>query len=136
MYRMAMEELLVEATEPGHPRLNRYRRHPRVRITAPFSCALSPIQSHRWLRRTPVNLGVVYDISLRGARVSTEAEIKQGDQISLVLRLPNQAMTAEIRVATVRWTKDQMYGVAFTRLSPTSYSRLKKYVAIASGTPM
>lgn len=113
-------------------RLNRFRRHPRVRISAPFVCALSPVRWRGWLRRPQVGLGVVYDLSLRGARVSTEASIRPGDEVTLSLRLPKQIRSAEIAVARVRWTKDRFFGLAFRRLSEASYSRLKKYVAIAS----
>ncbi len=109
--------------------LNKFRRHSRVRITAPFACALSRRQVRRWVRRVPIDLGVVYDLSVRGARVSTEAEIKPGDEITLSLRLPRQIKPAEIAVATVQWTKDQFFGLAFTELSPAAQSRLEKYVA-------
>jgi hypothetical protein len=84
------------------------------------------------LRRQTIDLGVVYDLSERGARVSTEASIKPGDEISLTLRLPKQIRSAEIAVATVRWTKDQFFGLAFRRLSSDAHCRLKKFVAIAS----
>jgi hypothetical protein len=63
--------------------------------------------------------------------VSTEASIKPGDEVTLILRLPKQIRSAEIAVATVRWTKDQFFGLAFRRLSPDAYGRLKKFVAIA-----
>jgi c-di-GMP-binding flagellar brake protein YcgR len=75
---------------------------------------------------------VVYDLSICGARVSTEAEIKLGDEITLSLRLPKQIKPAEIAVATVRWAKDQFFGLAFTELSPAAQSRLEKYVAVIS----
>ena len=114
--------------------LNRFRQHPRVRISAPFVCALSHCQSRRWLRKPGIALGVVYDLSIRGARVSTEAEIKPGDEVTLSLRLPKQIKPADIAVATVRWAKDQFFGLAFTELSPAAQNRLKKYVAIVSTT--
>jgi hypothetical protein len=79
-------------------------------------------------------LGVVYDLSIRGARVSTEAEIRPGDELALSLRLPKQIKPADIAVATVRWAKGQFFGLAFTKLSPTAQNRLKKYVAIVSTT--
>lgn len=79
-----------------------------------------------------VDLGVVYDLSVRGARVSTEASIRPGDEVTVSLRLPNQIRSAEIAVATVRWTKDQFFGLAFRRLSHNAHDRLKKFVAIAS----
>jgi hypothetical protein len=79
-------------------------------------------------------LGVVYDISIRGARVSTQAEIKPGDEVSLSLRLPKQIKPADIAIATVKWAKDQFFGLAFTELSPAARNRLKKYVAVVSTT--
>jgi hypothetical protein len=77
---------------------------------------------------------VVYDLSIRGARVSTQAEIKPGDEITLSLRLPKQIKPADITVATVKWAKDQFFGLAFTKLSPAAQNRLKKYVAVVSTT--
>ena len=112
--------------------LNKFRQHPRVRISAPFVCALSHCQSRRWLRRPGIDLGVVYDLSMRGARVSTEAEIRPGDEVMLRLRLPKQIKPADIAVAKVRWAKDQFFGLAFTEVSPAAQNRLKKYVAIVS----
>ena len=79
-------------------------------------------------------MGVVYDLSIGGARVSTEAEIRAGDEVTLSLRLPKQIKPADITVATVRWTKDQFFGLAFTELSPAAQNRLRKYVAIVSTT--
>jgi hypothetical protein len=84
------------------------------------------------LRKPIVNVGLVYDLSVRGARVSTEAPFKPGDQVALSLRLPKQIRSADIAVATVRWTKDQFYGLAFRRLSLDAHDRLKKFVTIAS----
>jgi PilZ domain len=122
----------MESMLPRGSSLNRYRRHPRVRIPAPFVCALSPRQPRGWLRRPSLDLGVVYDLSVRGARVSTQAPIKPGDEVMLSLRLPKQIKSADIAVASVRWTKDQFAGLAFTKLSVAAHDRLKKYVAIVS----
>jgi len=114
--------------------LNKFRQHPRVRISAPFACALTHCHSHRWLRRPGIDFGVVYDLSIRGARVSTQAEIKPGDEVTLTLRLPKQIKAADIAVASVRWAKDQFFGLAFMELSPASQKRLEKYVAVVSST--
>ena len=124
----------MEQTSRRSSVLNRFRQHPRVRISAPFVCALSHSQPRRWLRRPGIDLGVVYDLSIRGARVSTEAEIRPGDEVTLSLHLPKQIKPADIAVATVRWAKDQFFGLAFTELSPAAQNRLKKYVAIVSTT--
>jgi PilZ domain len=110
--------------------LNKFRRYPRVRIPTPFVCSLAPVQSQGWFRKPNKNVGVVYDLSLRGVRMSTEAAMKPGDQVSLTLRLPKQLAPAEITVATVRWVKDQIYGLAFRKLSQTSLNRLNKYMVV------
>jgi len=122
----------IQSDVPRPSTLNRFRRHPRIRIETPFACALSPIRSRRWLRRPPTNWGLVYDLSIRGASVSTEAPFKPGDEVTISLRLPKQIRSADIAVATVRWTKDQFYGLAFRRLSFDAHDRLKKFVTIAS----
>lgn len=127
-----MQRSMIDPDPPRPTALNRFRRHPRVRIATPFVCALSPLRSRRWLRRAPINLGLVYDLSIRGARVSTEASIRPGDEVTLSLRLPKQIRSADIAVATVRWTKDQFYGLAFRRISVDAHDRLKKFVNIAS----
>jgi hypothetical protein len=127
-----MEGQRFHLEEKPPSRLNRFRRHPRVRISAPFACLLSPLKLWGWLRRPPENPGVVYDLSLRGARVSTAAPIEPGDEVALTLRLPRQIRATEISVAKVRWKNNHFFGLAFTKLSQSSYSRLKKYVSIAA----
>ena len=114
--------------------LNKFRRHPRVRVPTPFSCTLTRVESNipGWLRVSDEGVGVVYDLSLRGVRVSTEAEMKPGDVVGLTLRLPRQIAPARITAATVRWTKDQVYGLAFRKISPGSLNRLNKYMALST----
>ena len=77
---------------------------------------------------------MVYDLSIRGARVSTQAEIRPGDEVTVSLRLPKQIKPADITVAIVKWAKDQFFGLAFTELSPAARNRLQKYVAFVSTT--
>ena len=124
----------MEQTSRRSSVLKRFRQHPRVRISAPFVCVLSHCRPRRWLRRPGIDLGVVYDLSIRGARVSTEAEIGPGDEVTLSLRLPKQIKPADIAVATVQWAKDHFFGLVFTELSSAAQNRLKKYVAIVSTT--
>ena len=115
--------------------LNKFRHHPRVRISTPFSCTLTRLESNTsgWLRVPDEDVGVVYDLSLRGVRVSTEAEIKPGDVVALSLRLPKQIVPARITAATVRWTRDKIYGLAFRKISPASLIWLNKYMVLTTG---
>ena len=125
----------MQTTHHQRSILNRFRRHPRIRISTPFSCTLTRAESNTsgWLRVPDEDVGVVYDLSLRGVRVSTEAEMQPGDVVALSLRLPKQIAPARISAATVRWTKDKIYGLAFRRISPASLSRLSKYMVLTTG---
>lgn len=108
------------------------RRHARVRISAPFPCSLAPVGFKKWLTVGGRGLGVVYDVSSRGARVMTEAAIQPGDHIAISLRFPNHMSSLLVERATVRWGKDQTYGVEFHRLGPTADMRLRKFLQQAS----
>ena len=103
------------------------RKHPRVRVSAPFPCSLARVG----LLRTGAveqGLGIVYDVSTKGARVMTESVITPGDRIAMNLRLPNQAASMFIETATVRWGKEQTYGVEFEELSPTDDQHLQAFM--------
>ncbi|MBH0188553.1 MAG: PilZ domain-containing protein [Nitrospira sp.] len=113
---------------PGQA-LTQLRRHPRVRVSAPFPCSFSVVGlKRRWPAVDPGDLGVVYDVSTKGARVMTEAVISPGDRITLSLQLPNHPSATCIELATVRWGKEQTYGVEFEGLSPAVDTRLQKFM--------
>jgi hypothetical protein len=103
------------------------RKHPRVRMSAPFPCSLARVGL---LRKEAVEqgLGIVYDVSAKGARVMTEAVITAGDRIAMQLRLPNQPASMFIETATVRWGKEQTYGVEFEGLSPNDDTHLQTFM--------
>lgn len=107
---------------------NKTRRYSRVRISMPFSCSLSSLETRWWFRKPVTDVGLVYDLSLHGLCVSTDAAIKPGDQVSLTLRLTKSAPPAEVAVATVCWTNHQFYGLAFRILSSTSLRQLTEYM--------
>lgn len=125
----------MQTTRHQGSNLNKFRRHPRVRIPTPFSCTLTRLGANirGWLRVRDEGVGVVYDLSLHGVRVSTEAEMKPGDEVGLTLRLPKQVAPAMISAATVRWTKDKSYGLAFCKVSKNSLSRLNKFMTLTTG---
>ncbi len=62
--------------------------------------------------------------------MSTAASITPGDRVSLTLHLPKQVSGTEVAVATVRWAKDHVYGLAFRRISVSALSRMRKYMAV------
>ncbi|HXX73818.1 MAG TPA: PilZ domain-containing protein [Nitrospiraceae bacterium] len=111
------------------------RQHPRLRILAPFVCVFSRTGLVRWLSADREGLGVVLDVSLKGARVMSAVTMTPGDQLAVSLRLPNQISTMNAD-ATVRWGNDQTFGLEFAILSRTAETRLRKYLTQTSSTQL
>jgi len=110
------------------------RRHPRLRVAAPFPCALTQLGLKKWVTAKWGGIGIVYDVSTKGARVMTEVDLAPGDHLAISLRLPKQVSAMFVESATVRWGKDQTYGVEFANLSPIADMRLRKFLARLSKT--
>ncbi|MEK7336670.1 MAG: PilZ domain-containing protein [Nitrospirota bacterium] len=105
------------------------REHTRTRIPVPFSCALAEKARPRWFAKKRAGLGVVYDVSLKGARVTSEASMNPGDQVTVLLRLPKQVAPLAVERATVRWAKDQTFGLEFMHLTSTAAIRLQRFLS-------
>lgn len=118
--------------KPARGRIDRNisesREHPRVRITAPIVCSLSRRGIRRWLPWIGHD-GAVLDMSLKGARILSDTAIHPGDRLTLNVRLPYQIARMRVAVATVRWEKEHIYGIEFTRLSPVAETRLRMFLA-------
>ena len=128
----------MEVSEQGivqTPASEQGRQHPRVRVVEPFPCSLALVGLKRWLTSDEGGLGVVYDVSAKGARVMTQVLISPGDRIAINLRLPNQAMSTFIELATVRWGKGQTYGIEFQGVSSPADTRLQTFVDRLSMPP-
>lgn len=107
------------------------RRHPRHRVSAPFPCAFSLLGMKRWTALERNGLGVVVDVSLKGAKVMSTAAMSPGDHLAVSLRMPDQ-MTAMQLDAIVRWIKDQLIGLEFVSMPISAETRLKKFLARAA----
>jgi PilZ domain len=101
------------------------RKYPRLRLSTPFPCSFARVGLDKWPAKEQDGLGVVYDVSTRGARVMTEAVITPGDRIAMNLRLPDQGASM---LATVRWGKEHTYGVEFESLSPGTDHHLQSFI--------
>ncbi|HTL60397.1 MAG TPA: PilZ domain-containing protein [Nitrospira sp.] len=107
------------------------RRHPRHRVSAPFPCAFSLLGLKRWTAADRNGLGVVLDVSLRGAKVMSTAAMTPGDHLAVSLRMPDQVTAIQLD-ATVRWINDQLIGLEFVSMPLSVESRLKKFLARSS----
>ena len=107
------------------------RRYPRHRVSAPFPCAFSLLGLKRWTAAERNGLGVVLDVSLRGAKVMSTAAMTPGDHLAVSFRMPDQVLAMQLD-ATVRWINDQLIGLEFSSMPPSVETRLKKFLARSS----
>jgi hypothetical protein len=107
------------------------RRYPRHRVSAPFPCAFSLLGLKRWTAPDRSGLGVVLDVSLRGAKVMSTAAMNPGDHLAVSFRMPDQGTVMQLD-ATVKWINDQLIGLEFQSMPIAVETRLKKFLARSS----
>ena len=73
--------------------------------------------------------GVVRDLSMRGARIETNALVKKDDQLTLFLTLPHEAGLLEIPAVAIRWGRLNQLGVEFLKLDTKTSRQLMRYLA-------
>ena len=107
------------------------RRYPRHRVSPPFPCAFSLLGLKRWTAVDRNGLGVVLDVSLRGAKVMSTAAMNPGDHLAVSFRMPDHVAAMQLD-ATVRWISDQLFGLEFLSVPLSVEARLKKFFARSS----
>lgn len=74
-------------------------------------------------------IGVVRNLSIRGALIETYAPVTTDDRLKLFVTLPNQADLLEIPAVAVRWVRGHQAGVEFLKLPATTSLKLMTYLA-------
>ncbi|BFU96304.1 MAG: conserved protein of unknown function [Nitrospira sp.] len=120
-------ERMINQVEPTHP-VKELRRTPRLRVPVPFACSFSRLGLSRWRFGDRGGHGVVFDLSVRGARVMSPVSVKEGDELAISLRLPNHPTTMSLD-ATVRWHQEHVFGLEFGMIPQGAETRLRKYLA-------
>ena len=74
-------------------------------------------------------IGVVRNLSIRGAMIETHTLVTPDDQLRLFVTLPNQADLLEIPSVAVRWIRGHQVGVEFSKLHAEISLKLMTYLA-------
>lgn len=95
------------------------RRHPRfsVRFRSAFSSA-----------NIVDGEGSVLDLSLRGCRVFSLAELQPGTTLQLRINVSDEEPPLRVDQAVVRWCRSKHFGVEFVTLQPEEWARLQHTV--------
>jgi PilZ domain len=72
--------------------------------------------------------GNITDLSLRGCRVESQTEVRQGTSLELRIHSSEDEPPLKIQEAVVRWSRGQQFGVEFITLDPEEWARLQHTV--------
>lgn len=75
------------------------------------------------------DIGVVRNLSIRGAMIETHALVTTDDQLTLFVTLPNQADLLGIPGVAVRWVRGHQLGVEFLKLDTETSRQLMTYLS-------
>ena len=75
-------------------------------------------------------MGVVRNLSMRGALIETAALVKTDDHLTLFLKIPDQAELLEIPAVAIRWVvRRHQLGVELLELDRHTSRKLMKYLS-------
>ena len=65
------------------------------------------------------------DVSAGGCKIESDMKVEQGAKFECRLHIPGLNWPLRIEEATVRWVDDKSFGVAFSRITPEEFAKLK-----------
>ena len=100
---------------PSKPRPEDRRVQPR--FTTQFRSTFSG-QSQEGQGRT-------LDVSAGGCKIESDMKVEQGAKFECRLHIPGLDWPLRIDEATVRWVDGNSFGIAFSRIAPEEFAKLK-----------
>jgi hypothetical protein len=74
-------------------------------------------------------IGVVRNLSMRGALIEAHSPVTTGDRLTLYVTLPNLPDLLEIPTVAVRWIRGHQLGVEFLKLHSNTSRQLMRYLS-------
>ncbi len=68
--------------------------------------------------------GVLFDLAMGGCRIESPVAVEPGLSLELRIYVPDLGGPLLIEAANVQWVKDQIFGLAFFRITDTEQQRL------------
>ncbi len=95
----------------------------------PLQCPISLLTNGRNEEGTMVNL------STSGCAVESNKSLQKGRELPVLLHLPDGKPPLEIKVAQVRWSRGQQFGLKFLTMEHDQQARLRRFVATLETSP-
>ncbi len=116
---------LMDEYKPGKDNVVDLRRHPRFRMAPPVILSSARIEISFLLQGHRRGEGTVADLSTKGCKVVSQAQVLVGDRLSLTIHIPKHDAPFRVGVALVRWVTRGSFGLEWTALQADDERRLQ-----------
>ena len=72
-------------------------------------------------------VGTIWNLPMTGWRMTGDLPLRRGESFSLTVSLPNDQFIPVLE-ATVRWVRQNEYGIETTNIGPHDNARLEHYI--------
>ncbi len=72
--------------------------------------------------------GLILDLSTGGCRIESQVTVEPGLSLELHIHVPDLEWPLLIEAASVQWVNDQIFGLAFFRITDTEHQRLGQLI--------
>jgi len=79
--------------------------------------------------------GEIVNLSRNGCVIAVAQAPEQGQHLHLRVQIPNRDMAIEIQQSVVRWNALGLFGVEFTRITPSHQTSLEHYLSMMDPCP-
>jgi PilZ domain len=115
------------SSQPVSPSLREAPQEARKfrRIPVDFPCLFSAEGPHEWS-------GTTVNLSREGCAIRSTTPVQKDQDLCVLLFLSANQAPIEVRVAPVRWSANDQFGVEFITLTPRDANRLQDLLTIIS----
>lgn len=108
------------------------RQHRRCRVSQACLLSFAPFAPTLSFNGDAEGEGMVLNLSPGGCKIGSDAGVKVGDAMSLIILLPGETCPTAVDLALVRWGKDLSFGVEFVSMGTAEQDRLRQFLASAA----
>lgn len=120
--------------EPSTGNRIELRQHQRQPVPAPCLLSFSQFALSISFSGDAEGEGIVVNLSTKGCKVESEAAVRVGEAMSLIILFPDQKCPTTVDLAMVRWAKGHAFGLEFISIGDSEALRIREFL-VSVGPP-
>ena len=104
------------------------RQHQRQSVPGPCLLSFSQFALSISFTGDAEGEGTVVNLSAKGCKVESDAAVRVGEAMSLIILLPDQKCPTTVDLAMVRWAKGHAFGLEFISIGASEALRIRDFL--------